>query len=243
MIDIHCHMLPCVDDGADSLDTALLMASMAAENGTDTVIVTPHCNIPGGPENYPTRAMLDRFLALRSAIDSAQIPLKVYAGAEVFCTDNISELIRAKKLLTLASSRYLLVEFAFNEDSVEINSRLERIFAEGLIPVIAHPERYNAVQRDRTLPERWFAAGYVMQINKDSVFGGLGQRAKRTAEFMLGRGLAHIAASDAHNTYARNPDLSRLREHISLNYSEEYADILLNENPRRLIENRPMLRA
>ncbi len=243
MIDIHCHMLPCVDDGSDSLDTSLLMASMAAENGTHTVIVTPHCNIPGEPGNYPTRELLEKFIALRSAIESAQIPLKILAGAEIFCTANISELIRAKKLLPLASSRYLLVEFAFNEDSIEMNSRLEQIFAEGLTPVIAHPERYNAVQRDRTLSERWFAAGYIMQINKDSVFGGLGQRAKRTAEFMLGQGLAHIAASDAHGTYSRNPDLSHLYEHISLNYSEEYADILLNENPRRIIENKPMLRA
>mgnify|MGYP000861420736 FL=1 len=154
-----------------------------------------------------------------------------------------AELIRAKKLLTLASSRYILVEFAFNEDSIEMNSCLEQIFAEGLTPVIAHPERYNAVQRDRTLPERWFASGYVLQVNKDSIFGGLGQRAKRTAEFILSQGLAHIAASDAHSTYSRNPELARLREHISLNYSEDYAQILLEENPKRIIENQPMLRA
>ena len=242
MIDIHCHMLPGVDDGSDSMDTSLLMASMAAESGVETVIVTPHCNIPGEAANYPSRELLGRFMALREAIDAAKIPLHILAGAEVFCTADIAELIRAKKLLTLASSRYLLVEFAFNEDSIEMNSRLEQIFAEGLTPVIAHPERYNAVQRDRTLPERWFASGYVLQINKDSIFGGLGQRAKRTAEFILGQGLAHIAASDAHSTYSRNPEMSRLREHISLNYSEDYAQVLLEENPRRIIENKPMLR-
>ncbi len=243
MLDIHCHMLPGVDDGSDSMDTSLLMASMAAESGVETVIVTPHCNIPGEAANYPSRELLGRFMALREAIDAAKIPLRILAGAEVFCTADIAELIRAKKLLTLASSRYILVEFAFNEDSIEMNSRLEQIFAEGLTPVIAHPERYNAVQRDRTLPERWFASGYVLQVNKDSIFGGLGQRAKRTAEFILGQGLAHIAASDAHSTYSRNPELARLREHISLNYSEDYARILLEENPKRIIENKPMLRA
>ena len=216
-------MLPGVDDGSDSMDTSLLMASMAAESGVETVIVTPHCNIPGEAANYPSRELLGRFMALRETIDA--------------------ELIRAKKLLTLASSRYILVEFAFNEDSIEMNSRLEQIFAEGLTPVIAHPERYNAVQRDRTLPERWFASGYVLQVNKDSIFGGLGQRAKRTAEFILSQGLAHIAASDAHSTYSRNPELARLHEHISLNYSEDYAQILLEDNPKRIIENKPMLRA
>ena len=243
MIDIHCHMLPGVDDGSDSMDTSLLMASMAAESGVETVIVTPHCNIPGEAANYPSRELLGRFMALRETIDAAKIPLRILAGAEVFCTADIAELIRAKKLLTLASSRYRLVEFAFNEDSIEMNSRLEQIFAEGLTPVIAHPERYNAVQRDRTLPERWFASGYVLQVNKDSIFGGLGQRAQRTAEFILSQGLAHIAASDAHSTYSRNPELARLREHISLNYSEDYARILLEEKTRRIMENKPMLRA
>jgi protein-tyrosine phosphatase len=165
-------MLPGVDDGSDSMDTSLLMASMAAESGVETVIVTPHCNIPGEAANYPSRELLGRFMALRETIDAAKIPLRILAGAEVFCTADIAELIRAKKLLTLASSRYILVEFAFNEDSIEMNSCLEQIFAEGLTPVIAHPERYNAVQRDRTLPERWFASGYVLQVNKDSIFGG-----------------------------------------------------------------------
>ena len=155
-------MLPGVDDGSDSMDTSLLMASMAAESGVETVIVTPHCNIPGEAANYPSRELLGRFMALRETIDAAKIPLRILAGAEVFCTADIAELIRAKKLLTLASSRYILVEFAFNEDSIEMNSCLEQIFAEGLTPVIAHPERYNAVQRDRTLPERWFASGYVL---------------------------------------------------------------------------------
>lgn len=181
-------MLPGVDDGSDSMDTSLLMASMAAESGVETVIVTPHCNIPGEAANYPSRELLGRFMALRETIDAAKIPLRILAGAEVFCTADIAELIRAKKLLTLASSRYILVEFAFNEDSIEMNSCLEQIFAEGLTPVIAHPERYNAVQRDRTLPERWFASGYVLQVNKDSIFGGLGQRASALRSLFSVRG-------------------------------------------------------
>ena len=168
------------------------MASMAAESGVETVIVTPHCNIPGEAANYPSRELLGRFMALRETIDAAKIPLRILAGAEVFCTADIAELIRAKKLLTLASSRYILVEFAFNEDSIEMNSRLEQIFAEGLTPVIAHPERYNAVQRDRTLPERWFASGYVLQVNKDSIFGGLGQRSGQGPHEPAGQALCGV---------------------------------------------------
>ena len=79
MIDIHCHMLPGVDDGSDSMDTSLLMASMAAESGVETVIVTPHCNIPGEAANYPSRELLGRFMALRETIDAAKIPLRILA--------------------------------------------------------------------------------------------------------------------------------------------------------------------
>ena len=89
-------MLPGVDDGSDSMDTSLLMASMAAESGVETVIVTPHCNIPGEAANYPSRELLGRFMALRETIDAAKIPLRILAGAEVFCTADIAELIRAK---------------------------------------------------------------------------------------------------------------------------------------------------
>ena len=87
------------------MDTSLLMASMAAESGVETVIVTPHCNIPGEAANYPSREALGRFMALRETIDAAKIPAaRILAGAEVFCTADIAELIRAKKLLTLAAA-------------------------------------------------------------------------------------------------------------------------------------------
>ena len=103
MIDIHCHMLPGVDDGSDSMDTSLLMASMAAESGVETVIVTPHCNIPGEAANYPSRELLGRFMALRETIDAAKIPLRILAGAEVFCTADIAELRSCCRLRAAAT--------------------------------------------------------------------------------------------------------------------------------------------
>ena len=242
MIDIHCHMLPGVDDGSGSMETSLLMAQDAVRGGTDVVIVTPHCNIPGAQPNYQSAELLRQFFALRAAIDNAGIPLKILAGAEIFCTEDTPELFKEKKLLTLASSCYMLVEFAFDENIVNIDRRLTRLASLGIRPVIAHPERYEAVHRDPHACINWFDLGYVLQINKDSVFGHLGRHAQRSAKWLLAQGLAHVAASDAHGAVARTADLSEFREYVEVEHSADYAQILLYENPRRIIKGMPMVR-
>lgn len=242
MIDIHCHMLPGVDDGSGSMETSLLMAQDAVRGGTDVVIVTPHCNIPGAQSNYQSAELLRQFFALRAAIDNAGIPLKILAGAEIFCTEDTPELFKEKKLLTLASSCYMLVEFSFDESIINIDRKLTRLAALGIKPVIAHPERYEAVHRNPQLCIDWFELGYVLQINKDSVFGLLGRHAQKCSKWMLAHGLAHAAASDAHGTVSRTADLSTFREYVEAEHSADYAQILLYENPRRIIKGLPMVR-
>lgn len=243
MIDVHCHLLPEVDDGSQDAEMTLEMARMAWDNGTEVIIATPHCNIPGTPPNFPDRELYDRFLALRQLLLDEKLPLKVYAGAEVFCTPDFPEMLRAQRPLTLAGSRYLLTEFAFDEDSREIDQMLQAAAAEGYTPVLAHPERYDAVQAEPGLLERWFCEGYVLQLNKDSVLGRLGMGARRASHWALAHGLCHVIASDAHGVDRRTPTLASVRELISQQYAPELARILLDENPRRLLEDRPVLEA
>ena len=102
----------------------------------------------------------------------------------------------------------------------------------GFVPVIAHPERYHAVQRTPALAREWFSRGYIMQLNKGTILGRMGQDAKQTAWWLLERGLAHVVASDAHSVGHRNPDLSQVRD-----MSWQYAEVLLEENPWRIFQN------
>lgn len=244
MIDIHCHILPYVDDGAGSMDDALEMARMAAESGVKTIIATPHCNLPGAQEkNYVSKPLQQRFIELRNGISSAGIPLTVLPGAEILCTPDVPELIQEEKLLTLAGSDYLLVEFFFDEGLAYMDDMLAAIRAEGLTPIIAHPERYRAVQEMPGVIERWFRSGIVIQLNKGSILGRLGRSAEICADWILSRGLAHLAASDAHSPEIRTPHMHRLMQHLEDEYSPEYTDILLRRNPSRICENRKMLRA
>ena len=241
MTDIHCHILCGVDDGSQSIEETLEMAAAAVRGGTGAVIATPHCNLPGERRNYPGREMTERFEAVNSALRRAGIPLRLYPGAEVFCSADLPEVLARRRLQTLADSRYLLAEFDFGESPSEIERLLRCMEAHGYVPVVAHPERYDAVQRRPELVGEWFSRGYVIQLNKDSVLGNLGHRCRRAALWTLGRGLAHVVASDGHGEGRRGASLAAVRDYIENEISIEYARVLFDENPERIIDDLPML--
>lgn len=244
MIDIHCHILPYVDDGSDSMEDSLEMARMAVDSGITAIIATPHCNLPYAEEkNYRSKALASQFLELQHAIQEASIPLRVYPGAEILCTPEVPELLRQDKLLTLAGSNYLLVEFFFDENLEYMDEMLSAISSEGVTPVVAHPERYEAIQRTPHILERWFRNGYVIQLNKGSILGRLGQRAAQTADWVLAHGLAHTVASDAHSPHVRTTDMTELTEYLHQICAPEYVDILLDANPNRILNDLPIFQA
>ena len=231
MVDIHCHILPGVDDGSPSMEDSLEMARMAADSGVTDIIATPHCNLPGdGPKNYRSAALRTGFSRLRQALEQEGIPLGIHPGAEVFCTPELPELLDRRQLQTLGGGRYLLVEFYFDESAEFMEHCFHQIRTRGLTPVAAHPERYDAVQRDPYIIRRWFEGGVVIQLNKGSILGRLGRRAQDTALWLLERGLAHAAASDAHSPDVRTPRMDLLKDLL-----------LLEENPRRILEDRPLV--
>lgn len=242
MTDIHCHILPGVDDGAETMDEAVQMARMAAASGVKTILATPHCNLPFAEEkNYISTNLRDRFVALAQTVRQAHIPLSILPGAEVFCTPQVPELLDRKQLLGLAGSRYLLVEFFFDESPDFMNDMLDAIAVRGMIPVIAHPERYDAVQDSIQLPQEWVHQGYILQVNKGSILGRLGHGAELAADRLLSERLAHLAASDAHSPLTRTPELDTLRRYLEQAYSPQYARLLLDENPRRILSDLPLL--
>ena len=242
MTDIHCHILPSVDDGAPDMTEALAMARMAEDSGVTTVIATPHCAIPGTErDNFISRELYDRFVALRDAIAAEGIGVRLKAGAEIFCTEETPRLLREGRLLTLGSSDYLLTEFYFDMPGDYMDDMLARLAAEGVRPVVAHPERYEAVQARPEIAEDWVRAGYVLQMNKGSVLGRFGRSVGQTAFHLLHRGLIHLVASDAHSARSRTPDMTEIRFFLEDCFSEEFARGLLTENPRRILENKPVL--
>ena len=244
MVDIHCHILPGVDDGARTLEESLEMARISAESGVEMIIATPHCNIPCSYQpNYLSEELLEYFAAFREQLRQEQIPVALGLGSEVYCTSQLRRLLEQRMLLPLAGSRYLLVEFPFHGPLYMMDDLLAQVAAEGLVPVIAHPERYEALQQEPFAAERWFQQGYVIQLNKGSILGDMGRSARDTAYWLLDNGLAHVVASDAHDTRGRTPDMQRLREMLEQGVGRDYARILLKKNPMRIVKDLPVAEA
>lgn len=241
MIDIHCHILYGVDDGAELLDESIKMAENAVAGGTKTLVVTPHCNVPKSFQNYVDEEFLKRFEDLEELIANENIPLKLLRGQEIYCNDRALSLLKKRKLLTINDTDYVLLEFDFDENSENIFRRLEGIVSAGYMPIIAHPERYRFLQEDYSCIVRLKDLGCLIQLNKGSVFGVFGQKAQMFAHMILNDELADVVASDAHSPYMRTPYLREVHEYISVHFSIDYADLLLAENPQKIIDGEVIL--
>lgn len=238
MVDIHCHILYGVDDGSDDLAETVEMLRLAERGGTSKVIATPHSNVPGSYRNHWCPELEGRLAAVNSELKREGVGVEVYPGQEIFSTPDTARLLRDGKLITLNFSRYALVEFDFYEYSVEAYAILGQIAAEGYVPVVAHPERYAFVCEEDDAALRLKDMGCLLQVNKGSLKGSFGMRAKRAAHRLLADGFADFVASDAHSPYVRTPFLADAHEAISVMYSRDYADLLLKTNPSLLLDNK-----
>lgn len=241
MIDLHCHILPFADDGAEDAAVACAMAKHCLRSGVDVVVATPHCNLFGARDNFAGRSYEKCLGMFRALLRQHRIPLTVLPGAELFAhSSNLAQLLDGKKVVTLNRSRYLLTEFNFRSHPDAISTALERITRRGYVPVIAHPERYAAVQEDPQLVARWFSRGYVIQLNKGSLLGRLGRSAQLCSTNLLRSGLAHVIASDAHNMDSRPTGFLSLMPVLKQLCPSDYIELLLHVNPAHIISDEPI---
>lgn len=241
MIDIHCHILPGFDDGSRNIPESLAMARAAVESGITGIVATPHFRGEQRSLNY-VGMLMERYNRLEQAIRESGLPLTLYPGAEILCTPQTVEMARNQELPTLGDTRYLLCEFFFDEHVTYMDDMLSGISDCGYIPVIAHPERYKTVQHDPRCIERWFGNGYLIQLNKGSILGGFGYEEQTAAEWIIGSGLAHMVASDAHGANRRTTDMWQLRQRLLEKFPPAYVKVMMDINPARLIRGEEMYR-
>ncbi len=238
MVDIHCHVLFGVDDGSADLNESVEMMRIAQDGGTFSVFATPHCNIPDAVQNYWCDDFSNRLAQLNAALSQEGIGVKAYSGQEIFATHETARLLNNGSLITLNSSRYALIEFDFEEYSVEAYATLQSIVSLGYVPIVAHPERYGFVYEEDDAARRLKDIGCLLQINKGSLKGSFGMRARKTAYRLLDAELADFIASDAHGPYVRTPFLADARDAVAEIYSEDYAELLFNINPSCILDNK-----
>ncbi len=240
MYDLHCHLLPNLDDGAQSDQEALHMAQVAVAAGTKEIVCTPHCSTDDLMLPLRLHRIIVQTARMNALLARMKLPLQLHPGMELLCVDSPEEILAEGDFLTLAFSRYLLIEFPFDIRSAAILDAAEAVYQAGLCPVLAHPERYFCVQWTPELISSWVERGWLIQINRGSITGGFGPEARTTARWILRRRLAHLVASDAHSPKARTPDLSRGYQWVERHCSEDYAEQLFRINPKRMLGDHPI---
>jgi protein-tyrosine phosphatase len=207
MIDTHLHILPGIDDGPETMRESLELAQVLTQEGVRMAVATPHYN-----DVFPQRSAAEieeRVRDMQQALDQHGIPLRLFAGHEALIKPGLVEDIQKGRLATLNGSRYLLLEL-WTTSWLPVTERvIFELRASGVVPILAHPERYRAFQEDHHRLAALLRQGVLTQLTASSLMGLWGKTIRRSAETLLKKGLIHCIASDAHGLQKRPPCLVR----------------------------------
>lgn len=235
MIDLHCHILPGIDDGAPDLDMSLAMARAFVADGVSAVACTPHI-LPGLYHNSGP-AIRAAIGALQQGLQSEGIPLTLLTGADNHIVPDFVPGLRSGSLLSLADTRYVLVEPPHHVVPPRMEELFFNIQVAGYVPILTHPERLTWIASHYDMVERLARGGVWMQITAGSLTGSFGKNAQYWSERMLDEGLVHVLATDAHDTRRRPPNLARGREAAAKRVGDVEAEHLVVTRPRGVVSN------
>ena len=236
MIDLHCHLLPGIDDGPATPAEALALCRIAVADGITHAIVTPHIH----PGRWPnTKKTIARDCAgLQRALHKRDIPLQVGFAAEVRLSDAVLQQVENDEIPfygEVEGYRVMLLEFPHGHIIPGSDKLVHWLLKRKIRPLIAHPERNKQVMKDPTQLQPFIDAGCWLQVTAGSVLGDFGEKAQTIARHLLEANQVTVVASDGHNTRARKPVLSQAFEHIAEHYGEARARRLTLESPGLIV--------
>jgi len=235
VIDIHHHCLPDVDDGPREWDEAVEMCRMAADEGIETIVATPHVL----RERWRTAEREELESRIQELRERTNGTPRLVLGSEYFFAHDMPEVLQSgRPIVPLADSRYVLIELAANSVPPLIERPLYRAQLDGWIPILAHPERNSMLAAHTELLVELIEHGVRMQLTAGSLTGEFGPRAKEAAQAWLRAGLIHFVATDAHNTERRPPRIRKAMQRLRDLVGDDAADALTVRNPLAVIENR-----
>lgn len=238
MIDIHCHILPGVDDGAKDWDEALAMARIAKADGIRTIINTSHF-IPEG--NFKTGEQLKAICeAFQEELVKANINIEILLGNEAYITPDLVKKVIDKEVFTIHNSRYLLIEFPFQGIPLYTEDVLYELKLKGIIPIIAHPERSAKVMENPMLAYSLIQQGALVQLNAGSLLGKFGPKIQETSEVLLKHKMVHFLGSDGHSIRSRKPKLRQAFETAANLIGKSEAEKIVYYNAKIILADREL---
>jgi protein-tyrosine phosphatase len=238
MIDLHCHLLPGIDDGPKTLDVSIEMARIASKDGISQVFCTPHI-YPGLYENNAADIQI-RVAALQEEIRQRGISLALNFGADTHLVPGLLSQIKAKFVPTLGGSRYLLLEPSHHVRPLRFKESVFELIAAGIVPIITHPERLTWVEDHYDDFLDLTRSGAWLQLTGGALLGSFGRRAQNVSERLLGEGWVAVIASDAHTTARRAPRLAEAVDRAAQLVGEAEASRMVLARPQAVVQNQPV---
>lgn len=198
MKDIHSHLLVGIDDGSESFEESIKILKLMEKSGITDLIITPHY-VENSQYNCNNKDKKELFKQLIEKKDENNININLYLGNEVFFTSNIIDLIKQGEIRTLNNTRYLLIEFPLHNIYNNTLEVIQRLVSKGVIPVLAHPERYEVFQNNPDIIKEYLRAGVLMQGNFTSLFGKYGPTPKKLLTYYLKNEWITFLGSDTHH--------------------------------------------
>ena len=237
-IDIHCHILPGIDDGAKDWDVSLAMARLAVADGIGTIVATPHQL--GNYELVRTARILQLTAEAQERITAAGIPLTVLPGADVRIHEELPQFVRNQTVLTLADRKtHLLIELP-HEQFLPLGQLIYRLQGEGICCILSHPERNRELLHSPDLLRPLVQQGCLVQLTAGSITGHFGPNVLRISRRMLEQQLVHLVATDAHDVKHRPPCLSDAYDIVSRWVGAELAQKIFVDNPQAVLSGGPI---
>lgn len=238
MIDLHCHMLPGIDDGAQTLDESLELARLAVADGIKHTVCTPHINIGRFDNNITT--IKSAFDKLEQALEEHNIPLKISMGAEVRISPEMMFLVEKEKIPFLGTwegKKVLLLEMPHSHIPPGSDKLVKWLMSRNILPMIAHPERNRDVQKNPSLLRPFVQMGCLFQLTASSLTGAFGEASQTIARDLLKDGQVTVIATDAHNIKRRPPLLKEGLDAAIEVVGGQAAMKLVLDNPSAIIDN------
>ncbi|UTR12133.1 tyrosine protein phosphatase [Evansella sp. LMS18] len=238
MIDLHCHILPNLDDGSQSFEDTLLMAEKAVEEGITTIIATPHHN--NGSYENEKQTIIQKTEKVNRFLNERNIDLKVFPGQEVRIYGEVIEDYKKGIIQTLADSKYIFIELPSGYVPRYTKDMIYKLQLEGLMPVIVHPERNQELIGKPEKLYEFVKNGTLTQLTAGSIAGKFGKKIKGFSEELIEANLAHFIASDAHNTTNRSFHMTAAYDYLQQEFGEDLV-YFYKENAQLVLENKHVM--
>lgn len=233
LFDLHCHILPGIDDGAETIEETRKMLRMAKKEKIGTILATPHYNCERNKE-FPQKCQ-KVYEEVCQEIKEMNLEIELLLGNEIFYNSEALDALRNGEALTLNHTRYVLIEFAPYVELLTIRKAVQELQTAGYFPILAHIERYECLKKEEEIQNLVDMGAYI-QVNASSLTGRLGIKVQWYLKKLMRHGLVHIVATDAHGSKQRCPKMQKTVAYIKKKVGVDYCKTITEENPKKIIK-------